>query len=108
VDEWGDLYSEATLGQISETLAALDSALDAATRDYYEAAFESGNFETSVPQMNPDGSYPLPNSPDLCAIRLSPDGQMRIVRLPKEGFEAAYALRDEMAWLMHRRRELTK
>lgn len=102
-------YAGFTLGQLLDARLALRETLNALTKDYYEAEFEAGRFEFHVLEPNEKGWRSIPNVPgELSSLRYAPGGEARIVRLPREGFEEAYALSEETQWILNRESELER
>lgn len=106
---WEKAYQDATLGEVIDAKRALVFALADATRDYYDTEFRAGRYEVSHPMPDEQGRLPVPTTPDeLSETRVAPSGEMRTVRLPKEGFEDAYAMQEEIVWLAGRQEDLRK
>jgi len=101
-----ELYQDATSDQLSDVLQSLHAALEEDTKEYFRSAFASGKFEITHLEKNEEGGFEMPAEELLTNRILHPDGELWTAHLPLEGFESAYRLRDEIAWLSHRQTQV--
>ena len=102
-------YEGFSRGQLLDARLALRKALNELTRGYYEAEFAAGRYETYFLEPDEEGRRAIPNVPgELSSLQYKPGGEMRLVRLPRNGFESAYALSEEACWLLLREAELER
>ena len=95
------LYAGASVDDLREARAAIELRLDELTSSYYEEAFRAGKDTTPVTRPTEDGGVLIEGlAADLNEVRVSPDGEVRVVHLPRAGFEEAYALHHEARWLL--------
>jgi len=101
-EHWAEKYKDATYGQLIDAQRELTFAIDDLTKDYYQQRFDSGRYQVDIVKPNEKGGYDLTYLQDdnLRGTVLLPTGEVRTVALPRDEFPDAYAMRDEISWIM--------
>jgi len=108
-DEWATIYADASLGELVDRSRSLVFTLHDVMQDHAQRAFDSGRFDFEVLTLDDKGRYVTLGEEDCLKSKiLTPDGQSRTVRLPRDEFPEAYQLQEEVFWLMDRIEVLEK
>jgi hypothetical protein len=104
---WEKHYALASLGQVLDERMRLQEVLLTMTEDFYEGAWQAGNFQSELVTPDEKGAITVPRriygDGDLTSTRVNAvTGGVQWVTLPRDEFPDAYQVAKQINWLSSR------